>query len=158
MALIIFYSNDIVGSINVADCVPICIYDIDREVISLVHSGWKGTTNKIVLKSIEKLQKMGSNKRSLKFFLGPSIKSCCYEVGEAFALQFDSSVVEKKDGKCFVDLSTQIKFDLEKKGISSSNIIISDLCTFEDKACHSFRRDGRSSGRMSFIAYKNSKQ
>ena len=155
---IIFNSDDIIGSINVADCVPICIYDTDREVISLVHSGWKGTAKKIVIKTIQKLQKMGSNKRSLRFFLGPSIKSCCYEVEDSFALQFDPIAVRRQDEKYFVDLSSQIKFDLEKEGILSSCIIISNQCTYDDKTCHSFRRDGESSGRMSLIAYKNIKQ
>ena len=50
---IIFNSNNIIGSINVADCVPVCIYDIDKETVSLTHSGWKGTTKKIVIKTIK---------------------------------------------------------------------------------------------------------
>ena len=154
---IIFNSNNIIGSINVADCVPICIYDIDKETVSLTHSGWKGTAKKIVIKTIKKLQKMGSNKKSLRFFLGPSIKSCCYEVENSFALQFDSIAIRKQDEKYFVDLPSQIKFDLEKEGISSSSIIVSNRCTFDDKTCHSFRRDGEAAGRMSFIAYKGVK-
>ncbi len=154
---IIFNSNDIIGSINVADCVPICIYDTDRGTISLIHSGWKGTVKKIIIKTIKKLQDIGSDKKSLKFFLGPSIKSCCYEVESSFALQFDSVAVRKQNGKCFVDLPRQIKFDLQKEGISSSNIIVSSRCTFDDKKCHSFRRDGACSGRMSFVAYKDVK-
>ena len=100
---------------------------------------------------------MGSNKKSLRFFLGPSIKSCCYEVDDLFILKFDPIAVEKRNGKYFVDLPNQIKFDLEKEDIPLKNIILSNQCTFDDKKCHSFRRDGKSSGRMSLIAYKNIK-
>ena len=38
---IIFKANSsIVGTINVADCIPICIYDFENKNIALVHSGW----------------------------------------------------------------------------------------------------------------------
>ena len=67
-------------------------------------------------------------------------------------------LLEKRNEKYFVGLPNQIKFDLEKEGILSSCIIISNQCTYDDKTCHSFRRDGESSGRMSLIAYKNIKQ
>ena len=36
---------------------------------------------------------------------------------------------------------------------SNNNIIHSKICTFENNNCHSFRRDGDLSGRMSLIAY-----
>ena len=35
-------------SIQVADCVPIFIYDFKTGCKGLVHSGWKGTANKII--------------------------------------------------------------------------------------------------------------
>ena len=60
-------------------------------------------------------------------------------------------------GVIILTLISCTKFDLERIGISSSNIIVSDWCTFENKRCHSFRRDGENAGRMSFIAYKGVK-
>ena len=76
--------SDIVGIINVADCIPICIYDTYSHNIALVHSGWKGTHKKIVLKTIDTLESMGSSRNLFKIFLGPSIRSCCYEVTKNF--------------------------------------------------------------------------
>ena len=153
----IIYSStsNIVGVINVADCVPVCIYDCVNNYIALVHSGWKGTHKKITVKTIERLEAMGSRKSNLKVFLGPSIKGCCYQVEDYFASQFDRCSIINKEDSFFVDLSLQIKFDLESTGIPTNNINISKICTYDNDNCHSFRRDAKQSGRMSFIAFKN---
>ncbi len=149
--------SKIVGTINVADCIPICIYDFKNKNIALVHSGWKGTYKKIVLKTIDNMEKLGSNKNNLKIFLGPSIKGCCYEVTEEFSTQFNSSSILKLGGKYFVDLSNQVKFDLESILIPPENIVLDSSCTYESSNCHSFRRDGIGAGRMTMIAYRDIK-
>ena len=156
-AIIYKGASRIVGTINVADCIPICIYDSKKDNIALVHSGWKGTCEKIVLKTITELEKLGANKNDLKIFLGPSIKGCCYEVTEKFTKQFDLCAISEDNGKYFVDLSNQVKFDLENAFIPSDNIIVDSLCTYDNNACHSFRRDGKKSGRMTLIAFRDIK-
>ena len=153
-AIIYGQKSDIVGTINVADCIPICIYDSDNHNIALVHSGWRGTCKKIILKTINILESLGSNREFLKFFLGPSIRSCCYQVEKSFSEQFSPRAVFIRNKKYFIDLATQIKIDLEEASIPSNNIIIDDLCTYDSVKCHSFRRDGKSSGRMTMIAYR----
>ena len=153
---IIFKANsNIIGTINVADCIPICIYDFDNKNIALVHSGWRGTHKKIILKAICFLEEMGADRKTIKIFLGPSIRGCCYEVDKLFTSKFDSCSIQKHNEKYFVDLSIQVKFDLENAFVPSTNIIIDDLCTYEDVYCHSFRRDGRNAGRMTLVAYKD---
>ena len=153
-AIIYKDSSNIVGTINVADCIPICVYDSYNNSIALVHSGWRGTFRKIILKTIDALESAGSYRKFFKFFLGPSIRSCCYEVEKNFANQFESKVVFKRDGKYFIDLALQVKFDLEKAFIPMDNIVLDNLCTYDNINCHSFRRDCKNSGRMTMIAYK----
>ena len=152
----IIYREDsnVVGTIDVADCIPICVYDAYGHNIALIHSGWRGTYNKIILKTISSLESMGSPRRSLKFFLGPSIRSCCYEVEKDFSEKFKTDAIFRRNKKYFVDLATQVKSDLEEGGIPINNIMIDDLCTFDSDKCHSFRRDNKSAGRMTMIAYK----
>ena len=152
----IIYGKDsgFVGTINVADCIPICIYDSYGENIALVHSGWRGTYKKIILNAIKLFDSMGSPRSCLRFFLGPSIKSCCYEVEKDFSEKFKMGAVFKRNGKYFVNLSAEIKLDLEQAGISVNNIIVDNLCTYDSSKCHSFRRDGESAGRMTMIAFK----
>ena len=154
-AIIYKANSNLVGAINIADCIPICIYDPLADNIALIHSGWRGTCKKIVIKAINVLQEIGSEKKMFKIFLGPSIKGCCYEVKKEFAQEFDLSSIIKDKGKYFVELSNQVKFDLERVQIPSENIIIDDLCTYDSLDCHSFRRDGKKAGRMTFFAYRD---
>ena len=41
--------NTLIG-VFTADCVPVIAYDKEKEVIAAIHSGWKGTYNKIARK------------------------------------------------------------------------------------------------------------
>ena len=38
--------------------------------------------------------------------------------------------------------------------LPGTNIIVDDLCTYDNLKCHSFRRDNENSGRMTMIAYR----
>ena len=70
-------------AITTADCIPIIIYDPKNKVIANIHSGWKGSLNKIVINAIEKLQdEFSSNVNDLLFFFGPAICHDCFEVEE----------------------------------------------------------------------------
>lgn len=60
-----------------ADCMPVVIFN-DRE-LAVVHAGWRGLFGGIIQNAI----KMFSKKPN-QAFIGPSIKQCCYEVGEDF--------------------------------------------------------------------------
>ena len=141
------------GAINVADCVPICIYDSITGYIALIHSGWKGTLKKIAIKTLNKMLDLGVRKDSVTIFIGPSIRGCCYEVEDFFASKFYKSSVLKKSNLFYVDLISQILQDLEYESIPRDNIFIDESCTFEDLNLHSFRRDANKSGRMSLVAY-----
>ena len=69
-------------SIQVADCVPILLYDPVREVIASLHAGWKGTLRKIVPETVGKMvQHYGTKAENVFAALGPSNGPCCYEVG-----------------------------------------------------------------------------
>ncbi len=52
-------------AISSADCPAIFIYDPVQKVIAAVHSGWKGTEKKILMKTIQKL-KNEFNVKSIK--------------------------------------------------------------------------------------------
>ena len=132
-----------------ADCVPIFLYDDNRKIFGLIHSGWKGTAGNIVLNGIQKMIDNKSHIDDIKAVLGPCIQACCYEVGEDVAKHFgEGSKVHKGDNKWMLDLHHHIKHSLIKKGIKRNNIEFSDVCTFESDDCHSYRRDGNDAGRM----------
>ena len=68
---------------NFADCTPIILYDKKLNIAALVHAGWRGTVNKIVMKTIFKIeQEFNSDIDNMVAVIGPTIGKCCYEVGE----------------------------------------------------------------------------
>jgi hypothetical protein len=149
--------KDLGLAIAVADCTPVFLYDIKNNVIAAVHSGWQGTADKILLKTLLILQKDYSSKpENLVAYVGPSISQANYEVGKEVADKFDQTFIKPKGDKYLLDISGINYFELVKFGIPKNQIQKSRLCTFEfNTLLHSYRRDGNLSGRsLGVIAVK----
>ena len=76
--------------IRAADCVPLLIADRATGAVAAVHAGWRGTAGGVSSAAVRALgREFGSRPADLVVALGPSIGSCCYEVGselvDAFA-------------------------------------------------------------------------
>lgn len=83
-------SSEIAVAIRVADCVPLLMADRARGVVAAVHAGWRGTAARAAVAALEALQReFGTTPADVVAAIGPSIGSCCYEVGselvDAFA-------------------------------------------------------------------------
>jgi len=135
--------------IKVADCVPIYIYDTKTQYYGLIHSGWKGTKNHIIMNALE-IFSDNSNVflENIKICIGPHIKSCCYEVDWDVAQYFSFIRRDKHKNKWLLNLEKEIKYDVINQGVLSKNIFTIDICTYESLKCESFRRDGAKSNRM----------
>ena len=135
-------------AIRTADCVPVFVFDPLRRVIGLVHAGWRGTYKTIASKTVQKMQeKYSCLSSSLKIFLGPSIRECCYQVGEEFRDYFPSHVRDR-EGHLYVDMISANRSQLLQAGVQRENILDSGVCTCCNKNYFSFRRDGKKAGRM----------
>ena len=142
-------NQKLILALKVADCVPIYLYDVQNKNFGLIHSGWRGTIGKIVLKGIYKMLDNNSKIQNIKVLLGPCIKDCCYEVDYNVSKYFhDDCKIKVKDNKWMIDLHKTIKNDLLEFGIDHKNIKSSDICTLDTEHCHSYRRNGEHSGRM----------
>lgn len=155
--------------IATADCQPIMLYDSKNEVIANVHSGWKGTLNKILEKTINKMVNMFESKpEDIVVCIGPSILKCCFEVDEEVVRDFKNNFddidgfitlgnVKMGKQKYYIDTIGINKKELSKLGILEQNIFISDICTkCNSDIYYSYRAHGVSSGRnVSLIAMKN---
>jgi len=138
-----------------ADCVPILLYDTQKDVIAAIHAGWRGTKEKIVQKTILKMrEEFGSDSRDIMAGIAPSIGSCCYEVGEEVAKEFfyTSDAYNKKEDKYMLDLPYINQQQLLNSGVEKENIEMSSICT----ACNidrffSYRRENGCSGRFMSI-------
>ncbi len=138
----------IILNITIADCCAILIYDPAHEVVSALHSGWRGAKENIAAKGIKTLQKKyNSNPQDLKIYMSPCASVRNYEVGEEVA-QFFPGFIEEREGSIYLDLKKKILTQLIETGCREENIEISDICTIEDHRFHSYRRDKENSGRM----------
>ena len=145
-------------AISSADCPAIFLFDIEQKVIAAVHSGWRGTEKKILLKVLTKLVRdFNSKPNNIAAYIATSISQKHYEVGEEVASLFDEKYSIKKNPKYHLDLQ-KINQDLMLKfGLLKKNIQVSSLCSYEmTDLLHSYRRDGEISGRaFGVIAMKN---
>lgn len=154
-------------SLRFADCTPILFYDPIKNVIGNIHSGWRGTIQKIGQKGLIKIiEEYGCNKEDIICCIGPCIEKCHFEVGEdvkeIFKKTFSNSVdeelfiskpiIKENEKKYFIDTTIINKKLLEQIGINPENIIISNICTVCNKEqIHSYRAEKEKSGRNTAI-------
>lgn len=156
---IVTKERDIAVGVFTADCVPIIIVNEDTKVVAAVHSGWKGTFNSIIVKTINEMKKeFNINIASTKIFIGPHIRQCCYEVSEELKEKFiNSTGIE--EGKLFngrkLSMEECILKDLREIGIKEENIFSLNLCTHceENIKLHSYRGASGTYGRLFSFAY-----
>lgn len=141
--------------VMVADCLPICLMDKKLGVIAVVHSGRNGTFLRILQKTISAMKlNFGCDVQNLEMFVGPHIKSCCYEVSDELAnIAKNSFGAEFCDGR-FIDLSAiNVKMALEE-GLKLENITTSNICTHcSNEPYFSYRKDPKC-GRFCLVCAK----
>ena len=150
----------VVLNILTADCVPILLYDKQKEVVAAIHAGRKGTKAQIVSKTVHKMREVyGCDPKEIIAGIAPSIGRCCYEVGEDVAKHFfDTPEGFTPVGeKYMLDLPFINKQQLLSAGLTEENIEMSHTCTACDvERFFSYRKEQGCSGRfMSMIAIKS---
>ena len=159
--------KDIILSLVYADCIPILFYDPIKNVVSNIHSGWKGTVQRISVKAIEKMKKEYNSKpEDIICFIGPSICKKHFsvhdDVKDIFYNEFKNDitinrVIEKgniEDEKQKYEIDTVLinRILLENEGVLPENIIESNLCTVcHSEYFHSYRVDAELSGRNTAV-------
>jgi hypothetical protein len=134
--------------IKVADCLPITIADMEHGVIANIHSGWRGAVQKITAEALDVLgAETPFDAAAAQAWLGPSIRACCFEVGEEVVEQFHASYagaesfVARGGAKPHIDLPGLTAALLTERGLAPDNIHDSRLCTRCDGSIfHSYRR------------------
>jgi len=165
-------------AVQTADCVPILLVDPKKRAVAAVHAGWRGTLGRIAQKTVGRMQlEFASRPQDLLAAFGPSIGSCCYEVGAEFVTKFTAQFSdasgyfdEPRSGEepnplqwlnmappghqpppqnVHLDLRKANRSQLLAAGLRARNIFLSDLCT----GCRldlffSYRKEGSQSGRL----------
>ncbi|MBF0342935.1 MAG: peptidoglycan editing factor PgeF [Nitrospirae bacterium] len=141
--------------VRVADCVPIVVFDPRRRVIAAIHAGWRGVAQGILKTVITSLcNDFFSRPEDILLAVGPSIKSCCYEVGPDVRDEIQRSTGagnydRLEAGRWYIDLASANLYQALSVGLCREKIWISPECTFclPDRY-HSFRRNKTSTGRQ----------
>lgn len=123
--------------IKTADCIPILLYDKENKVAAVIHSGWKGTLNNIVINTLNiMIDKYNSKKENISAYLYPSIRKCHFEVESDVYNMFKQKITNidkystKKGIKYYIDLQQIVIDNLKDNNIT--NIYDSNICTY----CH----------------------
>ena len=143
--------------LSFADCTPILLYDPVNNVISNVHSGWRGTVQKIGQKAVLKMiNNFNTKPENIIACIGPCIGKCDFEVEEDVKNIFEttfsylnrnSDIIEKRKNKYNIDTTLINKLMLQEVGIKAENIIESGICTYcNSDYMHSYRANGNQVG------------
>ena len=138
-------SNKIVIGILTADCAPVCFFDYKKNIVSIVHVGWKGAKNNIIKNTIKLMLECGSKTNNIISCIGPCIGKYSYEVKDDFFKKFIAE--NKQNKKFFLKKSNKMFFDLKSYIIKKINILgikkvfLKKFDTFKDeKNFFSYRR------------------
>ena len=118
----------------------------------MLHGGRVGLQKGIIPNALEQMQQEFNTQTSDLFaYVGPSIRACCYEVGEEV---LKDSLLKKgkivREGKIYLDLIAIIKSQFKATNIT--NYDISPHCTCCTSAYFSYRKNPQC-GRFGLFAY-----
>ncbi len=166
-ALTVNLPNILLG-IQTADCLPILIADVKTRAVAGVHAGWRGTVQKILALTVERMkQEYGSQPEDLHAALGPAICAENFEAGpevlEQFRQEFSyaDSLFSKiqPNGKGHIDLNRCNIQQLLDAGLRAESIYDSARCTItENNLFFSYRKENgaeRSVGRLMSVIGRN---
>lgn len=150
-----------------ADCAPVLIGDRRSGAVAAVHSGWRGTVQRVVVVAVEALvARAKTTPGSLVAAIGPHIERERFEVGKDVAAELAQAssrgvraVLPGRDAEHpLVDLRAILRAQLREAGLADDAIDDVAGCTVTDaELFFSYRRDGKVSGRLlSAIAVRGS--
>lgn len=149
---IVTNKKNLILSTTNADCILLLLFDPIKKVIANVHSGWRGTLQRISTKAIEKMEKeYNCNPKDIICCICPSIRKCHFEVEKEVKDMFEEefrNIIEKNNiiteiissKKCTIDTVLINQIILEEKGLKKENIIDSKICSVcNSNLVHSYR-------------------
>jgi YfiH family protein len=130
--------------IKVADCQAIFLYDPKIKVASIVHAGWRGSTQNILGSAVFSMKKrFQSDPRNVIAGIGPSLGPCCAEFRH-WRKELPPRFAQFQVRENHFDFWAISRHQLMEAGLLSENIIVAGLCTkCHPEAFYSYRGEGR---------------
>lgn len=159
-------SEIVLGTTN-ADCILMILFDPVKKVLANVHSGWRGTLQRISVKAINKMkEEFKSNPQDIICCMAPSIRKCHFEVEkdveklfkkEFQELPYDEFIKKQEDReKWNIDTIFINRRILLNQGLKLENIIDSGICSCCNcDSLHSYRVEREKYGLNTLVAMLN---
>jgi YfiH family protein len=134
-------------AIQTADCVPLIL--AGEHAVAAAHAGWRGSDRGTARAAVDAIERLGASAASLRAWIGPTIRGCCYEVGPEVAARFPGFATSSDGQRPRLDLVAVNRAQLEAAGVPAENIRVHPACTrCGGDRFASYRRDGAAAGRM----------
>lgn len=135
-----------------ADCILMLFFDPVKRVVANVHSGWKGTLQRISIEAVKKMkEEYNCDPKDIICCICPSIRKCHFkvhkDVQEPYYNEFkdlkkiDQLIVPiQGEDRWVIDTVEINKIILEQEGLKVENIIDCGICSVcNSDQIHSFR-------------------
>lgn len=141
-----------------ADCVPVVLVaTAPVRAVAVVHAGWRGALGRLPGSAALRLaHRAGCEPADLLAYVGPRIGPCHYPVGEdlreRFVSQFGNTADTIAVARDQIDLGAVVSQTLSEVGLTSENVLVTDICTAESTDLYfSYRAEG-TTGRHGALA------
>ncbi len=145
-------SRDMALATTNADCILMLFFDPVKRVVANVHSGWKGTLQRISIEAVKKMkEEYNCDPKDIICCICPSIRKCHFkvhkDVQEPYYNEFkdlkkiDQLIVPiQGEDRWVIDTVEINKIILEQEGLKVENIIDCGICSVcNSDQIHSFR-------------------
>ena len=138
-----------------ADCILLLFFDPSKRVIANVHSGWKGTIQRISVETVHNMEKEYNCKpENIICCICPSIRKCHFEVEKDVQALFENEfkkdlqkvgrlneiIKRKSEQKWVIDTVEINKIILQNEGLKTDNIFDCGICSMcNNDLIHSYR-------------------
>ena len=130
-----------------ADCLPIIFYSPKREIVGIIHAGWRGVDKEIAAKTVKKLEKEFDCKATdLIIAFGPAALKDSYIKGnpsQKSLPKWEAFLEKINDSKYKIDFVGFCKQQLIKAGVKKENLFESGVDTIKDSRFYSHYRDSK---------------
>ncbi len=125
--------------VKVADCQALILYDPQSRILGLVHSGWRGSVQNIIARTVETMLSLGAQANAMLAAISPSLGPCCAEFKE-YRQQLPDHFQKFMSGPCHFDFWAISRQQLMGCGLKSENVTAAEICTRCSPDFFSYRR------------------
>jgi len=138
--------------VKLADCQGVILYDPEKNVVAVVHCGWRGNVRNILGKTVRRMeQDFSCRPAAVRAAIGPSLGPCCGEF-RGHDGYFPEGFRRFQVREDYFDLWAISCRQLIEAGVAGDHIEVSGVCTrCRTDLFYSYRKEGKT-GRFAVTA------